>query len=1129
MTDHYQDRVVPDILPTFALLLLFLYVQPSGRAQGVAYNNDLSGNLVSRGATSTGVPLILRQPTMQIVAPGNNGGFSVVVADAASAIYQWRFNSTNIAGATGDALLLTNVTAASEGPYRVVITNSSGSVTSNPVMLYWDSDGDGLPDSWEIANFGSITNQSGLGDFDHDGVSNLKEFTDVTSPTNSTSFNPHLTIKTLQCSVSVSPDLPSYTNGQSVTLTAVPYVGQSFLGWSKDVSGTNNPVILVMNGNKSVTGVCGFPLAESLDTTNLVWITGGDIGCYGQSHYTHDGVDAVESGPITTNQQSWVETTVGMTNEGTVSFWWRVQGDTFTFSTNGAQYLQISSEYDWELRTAYLPAGTNTLRWTYSKTYGTPLGNDSAWLDQVVVTVYTNPLLDTDSDGMPDLWEYKYFGTLTYSGSGDYDGDGVSNLNEYQDGTNPADSSSFFPRLTVAAFGGSVGKSPNLPKYSPGQTVTLTAMPDSGLSFVGWGGDLTGTNTPQDLVMNGNKKVSAVFGLPLAQALDTTNLAWIVGGDIGWFGETNVTHDGIDAAQSGAITNNQASWMQTTVTGPVTISYWWKVSSYQNVDYLSFYIGGVQQTNVSGETDWRQQSFTAGPGPQTLKWQYAKSFFGSAGQDKAWVDQVSLSAFPTIPLADAVDATNLTWTTGGDAGWFGQASITHDGTDAAQSWSIGNSQESWMETTVIGPGTLTFWWKVSSETNYDRLEWYVNGTVRTNISGEVDWRQQSVSILPGTNTLRWRYAKDSFNSVGQDRGEVDQVSFVASPTIPLPEALDATNLTWTTGGSVAWFGQTNVTHDGVDAGQSGPIGNSQQSWVETTTAFTSNAVVSFWWTVSSESSYDFLTFFINGVQQNGRISGEVGWQQKTYNLSAGTNALRWQYSKNGTGASGSDAGWVDQVSFVLTSAPPSITLAQALDTTNLVWTTGGNASWLGQSTVTHDGVDAAESGTILNSQESWMETTVSGPGALSFWWNISSESGYDFLEFRLNGILQTNISGTVDWQQQLFTIPSGNQVLTWRYSKDSTVSSGQDKGWVDQLNFTTSRGSQPMLSISPVGNQVVISWPTNAVGFVLEANTNLVVSNAWTTVTNTPVVGGTQYTVTNSSSIANKFYRLRNP
>jgi hypothetical protein len=44
---------------------------------------------------------------------------------------------------------------------------------------------------------------------------------------------------------------------------------------------------------------------------------------------------------------------------------------------------------------------------------------------------------DTDADGLPDAWEMTYFGSLAQTASGDFDGDGYSNLQEYQVGTLP--------------------------------------------------------------------------------------------------------------------------------------------------------------------------------------------------------------------------------------------------------------------------------------------------------------------------------------------------------------------------------------------------------------------------------------------------------------------------------------------------------------------------------------------------------------------------------------------------------------------------------------------------------------------------------------------------------------------
>lgn len=51
--------------------------------------------------------------------------------------------------------------------------------------------------------------------------------------------------------------------------------------------------------------------------------------------------------------------------------------------------------------------------------------------------------LDTDNNGLPDAWEYHYFGVLTGTDpNGDPDGDGANNLKEYMSGTDPGNSAS---------------------------------------------------------------------------------------------------------------------------------------------------------------------------------------------------------------------------------------------------------------------------------------------------------------------------------------------------------------------------------------------------------------------------------------------------------------------------------------------------------------------------------------------------------------------------------------------------------------------------------------------------------------------------------------------------------------
>src|SRR4030095_7020787 len=99
----------------------------------------------------------------------------------------------------------------------------------------------------------------------------------------------------------------------------------------------------------------------------------------------------------------------------------------------------------------------------------------------------------------------------------------------------------------------------------------------------------------------------------------------------------------------------------------------------------------------------------------------------------------ALVVTPTLGLAEALDTTGLTWTTNGSPPWVGTPAVSHDGTDSARSGAIAESGSIYMQTTVTGPGSVAFWWKVSSETNNDRVMFLVGGNEVARLSGEVDW------------------------------------------------------------------------------------------------------------------------------------------------------------------------------------------------------------------------------------------------------------------------------------------------------------------------------------------------------------------------------------------------------
>ena len=79
--------------------------------------------------TSSNAPAITAQPQSLTAPVGANPTFSIT-ANGAGLSYQWRFNGSNIAGATSSTFTRTNVQNSQAGNYDVVVSNGSGSVTS---------------------------------------------------------------------------------------------------------------------------------------------------------------------------------------------------------------------------------------------------------------------------------------------------------------------------------------------------------------------------------------------------------------------------------------------------------------------------------------------------------------------------------------------------------------------------------------------------------------------------------------------------------------------------------------------------------------------------------------------------------------------------------------------------------------------------------------------------------------------------------------------------------------------------------------------------------------------------------------------------------------------------------------
>lgn len=159
---------------------------------------------------------------------------------------------------------------------------------------------------------------------------------------------------------------------------------------------------------------------------------------------------------------------------------------------------------------------------------------------------------------------------------------------------------------------------------------------------------------------------------------------------------------------------------------------------------------------------------------------------------------VTSPSAPPDPLGVALDNTALAFGTDGNASWFVQSDEFHSGRSAVRSGVIDHGGETHLTTTVSGAGTLSFWWKVSSEQNYDKLSLAVDGMEITNISGEQDWAQKTVPVTGnGTHTVVWTYRKDGSVSGGSDCGWMDQVVWTPGGSLAPPNVPPVADAAWT--------------------------------------------------------------------------------------------------------------------------------------------------------------------------------------------------------------------------------------------------------------------------------------------------------------------------------------------
>ena len=125
------------------------------------------------------------------------------------------------------------------------------------------------------------------------------------------------------------------------------------------------------------------------------------------------------------------------------------------------------------------------------------------------------------------------------------------------------------------------------------------------------------------------------------------------------------------------------------------------------------------------------------------------------------------------------------------------------------------------------------------------------------------------------------------------------------------------------------------------------------------------------------------------------------------------------------------------------------------DFSEFPWEFAGNQPWTVVSNQAFEGTYSAKSGSMGHNQSSEIKISieVASNDSIAFFKKVSTEAGYDFLEFYIDNSKKDEWAGEEPWERVAFAISAGEHTLRWRYKKDGNTIGGSDCAWIDFIEF----------------------------------------------------------------------------
>jgi len=255
-----------------------------------------------------------------------------------------------------------------------------------------------------------------------------------------------------------------------------------------------------------------------------------------------------------------------------------------------------------------------------------------------------------------------------------------------------------------------------------------------------------------------------------------------------------------------------------------------------------------------------------------------------------------------------------------------------------------------------------------------------------------------------------------------------------------------------------------------------------------------------------------VAFYLDDVFQFNDASAPYSWTWDSAASNGGSHTIKVIATDN----SGIEA--VRSISILLLAPPDEGFESNSF--TQFQWDNSSPVPWMVQGSDSYSGAYSARSGGIGDSASTSLSLSldITSPGDVIFFQKVSSESGWDFLSFYLDGVQQGQWSGNGNWAIQSYPVTAGPHTFTWTYAKDTNTTGGSDCAWLDHIIFPpygVYYAPPRSLSASAGNSFVDLSWLAPAsgtpTGYQIFKNGSLLSTVSSLTYHDTAVLNGLSY------------------